>query len=93
MRNLMIGFALAIGIAGPQSASAEGPPAASPAAAVAATPGRDVPRLLERLGIGRIVLAQAAQCADEGENCTSTAQCCSGLECTGAPQATCRPAD
>jgi hypothetical protein len=94
MRNLLIGFALMLGVAVPQFASAEAPAAAQPAPpTVAVTPSHDVLRLLDRLSIEPIMAAQAAQCEDEGENCTSDAQCCSGLECTGAPHATCMPAD
>jgi hypothetical protein len=49
--------------------------------------------LLQKLGINPIAKAQAAECTDEGETCTSTEQCCSGLECTGGPPASCVPED
>lgn len=36
--------------------------------------------------------AQAASnCRGQGQNCTSTAQCCAGLRCIGAPQKKCSP--
>jgi hypothetical protein len=45
--------------------------------------------LLQRLGIGLIPKARAAECTREGETCTSNEQCCPGLECGGGPPATC----
>jgi hypothetical protein len=49
--------------------------------------------LLQKLGLGLISRAHAAQCTEEGEACTSTQQCCPGLECTGNSPATCTPED
>jgi hypothetical protein len=49
--------------------------------------------LLQRLGVGLISPAQAAECTREGETCTSNEQCCPGLECSGGPQATCATED
>jgi hypothetical protein len=49
--------------------------------------------LLRQFGIGLIPKAKAAECAEEGENCTSNEQCCAGLECSGGPPATCTSED
>lgn len=49
--------------------------------------------LLRQFGIGLIPKARAAECTEEGETCTSTEQCCTGLECTGGPPATCTSED
>jgi hypothetical protein len=47
--------------------------------------------LLKNLDIDVIAKAHAAECEEEGEICKTNADCCSGLECTGEPQPTCRP--
>ena len=94
MRNLLIGLAFLLGIALPQCASAQGPAAMSSSSPrIGATTGGELRALLEKFDLNPIAKAHAAECAEEGENCTSTAQCCSGLECAGAPEATCQPAD
>jgi hypothetical protein len=93
MRSLIVGLALALGVAVPQCA-ADGPagPQSSPTL-IRMAANSQLPALLKRLEINPISKAVAAQCEEEGENCTSNAQCCSGLECIGAPHATCMPAD
>jgi hypothetical protein len=94
MRSLAVGFALVLGVAVPLRASAEGPPLPQPFPMLIRVAAYDqLSVLLKKLQTRPVKKAVAAQCADEGENCTSDAQCCSGLECTGAPHATCMPAD
>ncbi len=94
MRGVAVGFALVLGVAVPQYASAEGPPIPQSFPTLIRVAAYDqLSVLLKKFDIRPISKAVAAQCADEGENCTSDAQCCSGLECTGAPHATCMPAD
>jgi hypothetical protein len=91
MRVQLVALALLVGVA----------PAKAPSADVR-TPTRPVERtlpqsfssqFLERLGINLISKAHAAQCTEEAETCTSTEQCCPGLECTGGPPATCATED
>jgi hypothetical protein len=93
MRSLIIGFPLVLGVIATQCAAAgTSAPQSSPMLINAAATG-ELSDLLKKLDAAPIAKVVAAQCEEEGENCTSTAQCCSGLECTGAPQATCTPAD
>jgi len=94
MRIPLIGFALVFGVAVPLCALADGPPAPqSSPTLIRMAANNQLGALLKRLEISPISNAVAAQCEEEGENCTSNAQCCSGLECIGAPHATCMPPD
>jgi hypothetical protein len=91
MRVLLVALVLLVGIALPKAPAAEAPTSARPAERT--TPQSVTSQLLEKLGINPISKAHAAQCTEEGETCTSTTQCCPGLECTGGPPATCTPED
>ena len=63
---------------------------AEPAPGAASSPlGNQISELLRQFGTRLIPSARAAECTDEGETCTSTDQCCAGLECSGGPPATC----
>ncbi|MBV8118651.1 MAG: hypothetical protein JO081_01775 [Alphaproteobacteria bacterium] len=55
------------------------------------TAANQLQAFLKHLDIDMIAKAHAAECKDEGEICKTKAECCSGLECTGDPQPTCRP--
>jgi hypothetical protein len=91
MRSLAVGFLLVLGVAAPRYAWAE-TPGTSPTNILAAGTDSDRLRvLLKNLDINLIAKAYAAECKDEGEICRTNADCCSGLECSGGPQTTCRP--
>ena len=90
MRNLLAGFLLVLGAAAPIYAWA-GDPAAQSSSAGSAFGSEQLRALLERFEISPIGRAYAAECKDEGEICKTNADCCSGLECGGDPQTTCRP--
>ena len=74
----------------PRAASAEDRPAAQSAEKVG-EPSlvNQLPTLFRTLGVQLIPSAHAAECTREGETCSSTEQCCPGLECSGGPPATC----
>ena len=92
MRNLVVGFLLILGVAASQFAWADNPTGPqSPASRLRASD--QLQTLLENLDISLIAKAYAAECKDEGEICKTNADCCSGLECSGDPQTTCRPAE
>ena len=92
MRNLVVASFLLLGIAVPQFARADNPnPAASSLTAAGEADGNQLRALLKSLDLNLIAKAYAAECKDEGEICKTNADCCSGLECSGDPQATCRP--
>lgn len=91
MRVQLVALVLLVGVALPEALSAEAPTSASPVERK--TPQSVASQLLERLGINPFSKAHAAQCTEEGETCTSTEQCCPGLECIGGPPATCTPED
>jgi hypothetical protein len=94
MRNLALGFVLLLGAATPQFAwagSETGRP--SPAQPPDGGAGSQLRALLDHLDIPLIARARAAECKEEGKICKSNADCCSGLECTGEPETTCRPAE
>ena len=94
MRNLVAGFLLILGVAAPQFARADNPTAPqSPAPASRLRASDQLQALLENLDLSLIAKAYAAECKDEGEICKTNADCCSGLECSGDPQTTCRPAE
>ncbi len=92
MRNLVAGFLLMLGFAVPQFAWADNPAAAQSFSKTAGvTASEQLRNFLERLDISPVAKAYAAECKDEGEICKTNADCCSGLECSGDPQTTCRP--
>ena len=94
MRNLMPTVALLVCVAVPLSASAQGlTPSQSSTNTSSSSPKNQLPQLLQELGINLISKAQAAECSDEGETCTSDKQCCPDLECTGGPPGRCAPKD
>lgn len=88
MRDLMVGLLLLVAV--PQVAWADA--RAGQSALAGPTTGSELRALLNNLHISFISKAQAAtECKEEGELCKSNADCCSSLECSGDPQATCRP--
>jgi hypothetical protein len=91
MRNLLAGFLLVLGAAAPIYAWAGDPTAAQSSSAGGAFGSEQLRALLERFEISPIAKAYAAECKDEGEICKTNADCCSGLQCSGDPQTTCRP--
>ena len=91
MRNLMAAVLLLIGLAVPGLALADSPVAGKSSSAAGTTTGDSLRALLDGLGVNVIAKAYAAECKDEGEICKTNADCCSGLECSGDPQTTCRP--
>jgi hypothetical protein len=92
MRNLLIGFVLMLGAVAPIYAWADNTTVAQSASSARNAFGSEQLRaLLERFEISPIAKAYAADCKDEGEICKTNADCCSGLECSGDPQTTCRP--
>jgi len=94
MRNSVIALAVVVCVALPQSAAAKEATSLRPALTEAGTPLRDqLSDLLRQFGIGLIKKVKAAECAEEGETCTSSEQCCAGLECSGGPPATCSSED
>ncbi len=94
MRNSVVALAVVICAALPQSVSAKEATSLRPASTEAGTRHRDqLSELLHQFGIGLIKKVRAAECAEEGETCTSAEQCCAGLECSGGPPATCTSED
>jgi hypothetical protein len=91
MRNLVAGFLLLLGVAVPQYARADNPAVVQSAAPTRGPGGEPLGALLDNLDISPIGKAYAAECKEEGEVCKSNADCCSGLQCSGDPQTTCRP--
>jgi hypothetical protein len=91
MRNLLAGFLLVLGAAAPIYAWAGDPTVTQSSSAGSAFGSEQLRALLERFEISPIGRAYAAECKDEGEICKTNADCCSGLECSGDPQTTCRP--
>ena len=93
MRNPLVALAVVVCIALSQSAPAKELTSVEPAQnAVDSSPG-NLSELLHQFGIRVIPMARAAECTEEGETCTSTEQCCAGLECSGGPPATCTTED
>ncbi len=88
MRILVVAFLACVAL--PQSSSAEDLTSV-PSREKATGPSvkSQLPKLLRELDVNLISKAHAAECTEEGENCTSNEQCCSGLECTGGPPTTC----
>ena len=94
MRVLVIAAALTVFAALPRAASAEDLTTSRPVKKIASpSVESQLPELLHKLGVDFISRAHAVECTREGETCTSDEQCCSGLECSGGPPATCAPED
>jgi hypothetical protein len=93
MCNPLVALAVVVGIALSQSVSAKELTFIEPALNAGGSSLRNLPELLHQFGIGLIPKASAAECTEEGEICTSTKQCCAGLECSGGPPATCTTED
>jgi hypothetical protein len=91
MRNLIVGFLFTLAAGAPIYAWADKPTILQPAAGAGAYSGEQLRALLENFDISPITRAYAAECKDEGEICKTDRDCCSGLECSGDPQTTCRP--
>ena len=62
-------------------------------AAASSSSRNQLSELLRQFGIELIPRGRAAECTEEGEACTSTEQCCAGLECSGGPPAVCTTED
>ena len=94
MRNPLIAFAVVVCVFLSASVSAKELTLIEPALGAASTPlGNQMSDLLRQFGIRLIPKAKAAECTEEGETCTSTEQCCAGLECSGGPPAICATED
>jgi hypothetical protein len=94
MRNSVVALAVVVCFSFPVSLSAKEMTSLRPAPDATVTPLNDhFSELLNRLGIGLIKKVRAAECVEEGETCTSSEQCCAGLECSGGPPATCTSED
>lgn len=92
MRHLAMGLLFMLGIAAPQIAWADSPTSERSSSGAADVTASDQLRaLLRSLDLHLIAKANAAECKDEGEICKTNADCCSGLECSGDPETTCRP--
>lgn len=91
MRSLLAGFLLVLGAAAPIYAWADNPRVAQSSSERSAFGSEQLRALLKRFEISPIAKAYAAECKEEGEICKTNADCCSGLECSGDPQTTCRP--
>jgi hypothetical protein len=90
MRHVIAGLALLLLTVAPGLAWADRSTPPSQAAAPSAV-GDQLKELLKSLDLDLVAKAYAAECKDEGEICKTNADCCSSLECSGDPQATCRP--
>ena len=90
MRNLAIGVALMLGVAIPHLAWADPAGGQSPWIRSGTTTEYSLQSLFGSLGLGLIAKAYATECEGEGEICKMNADCCSGLECSGDAQPTCR---
>jgi hypothetical protein len=94
MRNVALGFLLLFCATVSQFAQADNPAPGRPFAPPdGVTAGNQLRAFLKSLDLGAFAKAYAAECRDEGEMCKTNADCCSGLECSGDPQTTCRPAE
>jgi hypothetical protein len=92
MRHLAVGLLLMVGMAAPHSAWADSPGSRNSSSfSLSATASDQLRALFRNLDLHLIAKANAAECKDEGEICKTNADCCSGLECSGDPQTTCRP--
>jgi hypothetical protein len=93
MSNSLLALAIVVGIALSQFASATDLTTAEPAPNAGGSSLRNLAELPHQFGIHLISKARAAECTQEGEICTSSEQCCAGLECSGGPPATCTTED
>ena len=89
MRNLLVALAVVVWVALTQSVPAKELTFTEPAPNAAGSSLKNLSELLHQFGSRLIPKARAAECTEEGETCTSTEQCCAGLECSGGPPATC----
>jgi hypothetical protein len=90
MRNFVVTlvFTVCVGVAQASSAGCLTPAQTRETADRLPLKGQ-LPDSLQKLGVGLISKARAAECTAEGETCTADEQCCPGLECAGGPPATC----
>jgi hypothetical protein len=94
MRNSTVALAVVVWIAHPHAVPATEQTSLRPTPTTPAMQFRDqLAELLNQYGISWIKKSTAAECTEEGETCTSTEQCCVGLECSGGPPATCTSED
>ena len=94
MRKPLVVLALVVCVALSASVSAKELTLIEPAPGAASSPlGNQMSELLRQFGIRLIPKARAAECAEEGETCTSREQCCAGLECSGGPPTICATED
>ena len=91
MRHLAVGLLLMLGMAAPHFAWADGPASRNSSSLMVSATSDQLRALFRNLDLHLIAKANAAECKDEGEICKTNADCCSGLECSGDPQTTCRP--
>jgi hypothetical protein len=90
MRTPVVALGIVACIALSQAVSAKELTSTQPTPNTANSPSRSqLSDLLQQFGIRLIPKVAAAECMEEGESCTSTEQCCAGLECSGGPPATC----
>jgi hypothetical protein len=92
MRHLAVGLLLILGMVASHFAWADNPTSRNSSSfTVSAATSDQFRALFRNLDLHLIAKANAAECRDEGEICKTNADCCSGLECSGDPQTTCRP--
>jgi len=93
MRNPIMTVAFAACVAVPLSVSAEGTSPATAQSSTEKTGFSQLSGLFQKFGINFTSKAQAQQCKDEQETCTSDEQCCPRLKCVGGPPGACREKD
>ena len=94
MRKLLVVPAVMVCVALSASVSARDLTLIEPVPGAASSPlASQMSELFRQFGIHLIPKAKAAECTEEGETCTSTEQCCAGLECSGGPPAICATED
>ena len=93
MRNPIMAVALLACVAVPLCASGEGLSPATPQSPTEKTGFSQLSELFRKFSINLTTKAQAQQCRDEGETCTSDEQCCPGFDCVGGPPGACREKD
>ncbi len=91
MRHLAVGILLMLGMAAPHFAWADSSASGHSSSLMVSATSDQLRALFRNLDLHLIAKANAAECKDEGEICKTNADCCSGLECSGDPQTTCRP--
>lgn len=94
MRKPLVVLAVMVCVALSASVSAKELTLTEHAPGAASSPlGNQMSELFRQFGIHLIPKAKAAECTEEGETCTSTEQCCAGLECSGGPPTICTTED